>query len=45
MIAAGLDLSMGRRWVVRPEVRVRAVDPWAGTIADLAVGVGWRIAR
>lgn len=38
-VAAGLELEDRAGWAVRPELRVRVVDPWAGTIADFTVGV------
>ncbi|HKJ00981.1 MAG TPA: hypothetical protein VJ997_00965, partial [Longimicrobiales bacterium] len=41
--ATGLDVRVGGGWSIRPEVRVRTVDPWVGTLADFAVGVAWRI--
>ena len=37
--AAGLEFEDRAGWAVRPELRVRAVDPWAGTIADFTVGI------
>lgn len=37
--ALGLDLTIAERWALRPELRVRAVDPWVGTMADFTVGV------
>lgn len=37
--AVGLELEDEAGWAVRPELRVRAVDPWAGTIADFTLGV------
>lgn len=37
--ALGADLFVASDWAIRPEVRVRSVDPWAGTIADYAVGI------
>ena len=41
--ALGLDLEVGSLWRVRPEVRVRAVDPWVGTISDFQVGIARRL--
>ncbi len=37
--ALGLSLPIGRRWIARPELRVRSVDPWTGTIAGYTVGI------
>ena len=37
--ALGVDVEDRAGWAVRPEVRVRAVDPWAGTVAELTLGV------
>ena len=37
--ALGADFPLGADWSIRPEVRVRSVDPWVGTIADFALGV------
>lgn len=37
--ALGADVAVARDWSLRPEVRVRSVDPWVGTIADFALGV------
>jgi hypothetical protein len=37
--ALGLELEDRSGWAVRPELRVRAVDPWTGTIADFTIGV------
>lgn len=31
------------RWGLRAEVRVRAVDPWVGTIADVGFGIAGRL--
>lgn len=36
--AVGLDLGTGD-FSLRPEVRVRAVDPWVGTMADFTLGL------
>lgn len=38
-VAAGLELEDRGGWAVRPELRVRAVDPWVGTMADFTLGV------
>ena len=37
--AVGLDLELARGWGVRPEVRVRIVDPWVGTMGDFTLAV------
>lgn len=37
--AVGLDLPFAGSWSVRPEVRIRSVDPWVGTIAEFTVGI------
>lgn len=41
--ALGVDLGDPGGWGVRPELRVRTVDPWIGTIADFAISVRRRI--
>lgn len=33
------DVGIGADWALRPELRVRSVDPWVGTIADFALGI------
>ena len=37
--ALAANVGLGTDWSLRPELRVRSVDPWVGTIADYAVGV------
>ena len=37
--ATGLEIEDRAGWAVRPELRLRAVKPWAGTIADFTLGV------
>lgn len=37
--ALGADLEDRGGWAIRPEIRLRAVDPWVGTIADFTLGV------
>lgn len=37
--ALGLDLSVAPGLSLRPEVRVRAVDPWVGTMGDFTLGL------
>lgn len=37
--ALGADVDIATDWSLRPEVRVRSVDPWVGTIADFALGL------
>lgn len=37
--AAGLHFPFAGSWAVRPEVRIRAVDPWTGTIAEFIIGI------
>ena len=37
--ALAVDLGIGTDWSLRPELRVRSVDPWVGTIADYALGI------
>lgn len=38
---AGLsaDVGIGTDWFLRPELRIRSVDPWVGTIVDYSLGV------
>lgn len=38
-VAVGLDLEDRAGWAIRPEIRIRAVDPWVGTIGDFTLGV------
>lgn len=40
--ALGIDLPLAPGWAIRPEMRVRAVDPWVGTIGDFTLGVRYR---
>ncbi|HUF75024.1 MAG TPA: hypothetical protein VMM35_02040 [Longimicrobiales bacterium] len=42
--AAGLRVATDSGWIVRGELRVRAIDPWTGTSADWGIGVG-RVVR
>lgn len=37
--ALGADLPIANEWALRPEIRVRSVDPWVGTIADYSLGI------
>ncbi len=37
--ALGANLGLGGAWAVRPEIRLRAVDPWVGTVADFSLGI------
>ncbi|MEQ9398798.1 MAG: hypothetical protein RJQ04_06475 [Longimicrobiales bacterium] len=37
--ALGLDARVAPMISLRPELRVRAVDPWVGTLADFSLGV------
>ncbi len=37
--AAGMDVSVGRSWGVRPEMRIRFIDPWARSMVDFTLGV------
>lgn len=41
--AAGFRVRIRPRWLVRPELRVRSVDPWAGVTAELTLGVTYRL--
>lgn len=38
----GLRIRANPNWHLRPEMRIRSVDPWTGTVADFTVGVGYR---
>lgn len=40
--AGGFRIRIRPRWLVRPEIRVRSVDPWVGTIGEFTVGVTYR---
>lgn len=40
--AAGVRVRAGSAWILRGELRVRAIDPWVGTTADWTVGAGYR---
>lgn len=37
--ALGADFPFSPGWSFRPELRVRSVDPWVGTVADYSVGI------
>lgn len=39
-VAAGTRVLTLSGWLVRGELRVRAIDPWTGTTADWSLGVG-----
>jgi hypothetical protein len=43
--ALGLELPVAPTLAIRPELRVRTVDPWVGTIADFAVGLRVNLGR
>jgi hypothetical protein len=43
--AAGLDFPFAGSWAVRPEVRIRSVDPWIGAIAEFTIGIARAIPR
>jgi hypothetical protein len=36
--AAGLSINLGNGWQLRPEMRLRIVDPWVGGIAGYTLG-------
>lgn len=38
--AAGARIRVGESWLLRPEARLRSVDPWHGSDVELTVGVG-----
>lgn len=38
----GLRIDANPNWHLRPEMRIRSVDPWTGTVADFTLGVGYR---
>ena len=40
--AIGAYLWLTRSWALRPEARVRSVEPWVGTTGDLTFGVSRR---
>lgn len=37
--ALAADVNIGGHWSIRPELRLRTVDPWAGTIVDYGLGL------
>jgi hypothetical protein len=43
--AAGLRADVGAGWGLRGEVRVRSIDPFAGSTADFGVGLSRRLGR
>ncbi len=43
--AIGLEIEDRGGWAIRPEIRARAVDPWAGTIGDFTLGVRRRLSN
>lgn len=43
--AAGAHIGVGSGWAVRPEVRVRAVDPWVGTVGEFTLGIARSFGR
>lgn len=38
--ALGARIPLGDGWLLRPEARLRSVDPWAGSDLELTAGVG-----
>lgn len=40
--AGGFRIRIRPRWLVRPEIRVRSIDPWVGTTGEFTVGVTYR---
>lgn len=43
--AAGIEFGVGDGWSLRAELRIRAVDPWVGTIAELNFGLAHGLGR
>lgn len=41
--AFGARIRLDRRWSVRPEFRIRSVNPWVGSVGDFTLGItrGW----
>lgn len=39
----GVRIPVSRTGVLRGELRLRAVDPFVGTMADFGFGLGWRV--
>ena len=40
--ALGTFVRLAPSWALRPEFRVRSVDPWTGTTGDFTLGVTYR---
>lgn len=40
--ALGTFVRLDTSWALRPEFRVRSVDPWTGTTGDFTLGVTYR---
>lgn len=40
--AGGFRIRIRPGWLVRPEIRVRSVDPWVGTTGEFTVGLTYR---
>lgn len=40
--AGGFRIRIRPRWLVRPEIRMRSVDPWTGTTGEFTVGMTYR---
>jgi hypothetical protein len=41
--ALGLSIDLGNGWQLRPEMRLRVVDPWVGGIGGYTVGASKRL--
>ena len=43
--ALGFRTSLGERWAIQPEFRIRIVEPWVGSIGEFGVGVARTFGR
>lgn len=42
-VAGGLRVPVSQAWSLMGELRVRSIDPWTGTTADIGVGIVGRL--
>lgn len=43
LAALGLSFESPGGWLVRPEIRLRIIDPWVGGVGGYTLGIGKRI--